>query len=298
LGVTYNFPAKNAGEAGLESESARGLPPLSELVAGQPDTTIRGYLRAWNPVTNKVAWQVETSEQWVGQLNAIWNGGGVMTTAGGLVFQGRSTGYLHVYKADTGEELASINLGVSMMAAPMTYELDGEQYVAIMAGFGGALGGDFPEGTAAYRYGNPSKLIVLRLGGGSVPLPAEIHRRAEFPRPVVDRYGSPEMISRGSDLFKRNCSHCHLNNAESGTVPDLRRMNEKTYKEFQDIVLGGIRASKGMGSFAGNLTPKDVDAIRAALISDAWQAYDIDRGAPHAASHVPQPAKNDQGVKQ
>lgn len=296
MGALYNWPVSDAPfDWGLPPEEARKMPSIGELGKGQPDTTIRGFLRAWNPVTNKVAWQIETSDRWAGQTNAMWNGGGVMTTAGGLVFQGRSTGFLHVFKADTGEQLAAINLGVSIMAAPMTYELDGEQYVAVMAGFGGAMGGANPEGTAAYRYGNAGKLIVLYLGGGAVPLPAEVVRERKFERPPVARYGSAAQIDRGTELLKRHCSHCHNSTAMAGTVPDLRRINRQTYEQFADIVLGGTRAAKGMGSFAGILDPADVDAIRATVIDQAWQAYDSARAPIASESHKPAAATEARG---
>ena len=297
LGVLYSFPIDGAIDWGLDAEATAKMPTVAELAKGQPDPTIRGFLRAWDPVANKVAWQVETSDQWVGKMNAIWNGGGVMTTAGDLVFQGRSTGYLYVYRASTGEQLAAINLGVSIMAAPMTYELDGEQYVALLAGFGGALGGTHPEGTAAYRYGNAGKLIVLRLGGGAVPLPAEIQHAKKFATPPAPRHGSPETITLGTDLFKRHCQHCHNNSAATGTVPDLRRINAQTYAEFEDIVLGGIRASRGMGSFKGLLTVKEVEAIRASLINDAWQAYESEQGATGSDAHAPPSDSNETGAQ-
>ncbi|HKY91556.1 MAG TPA: PQQ-dependent dehydrogenase, methanol/ethanol family [Nevskiaceae bacterium] len=292
LGAIYTFAVENAGDFGLGGEGTEHLPPLREMAAGQPDTTIRSYLRAWDPVANQVAWEVETSGQWVGQPNALWNGGGVMTTGGGLVFQGRSTGVLHVYRADTGQQLAAINLGTSIMAAPMTYEIDGEQYVAVMAGFGGALGGTHFEGTAAYRYGNAGRLIVLRLGGGAVPLPAEIAREARFPHPAAARHGTPESIARGTELFTRHCNICHKNSAAAGTVPDLRRISAQTHAQFEDIVLGGTRASRGMGSFAGVLSREDVDAIRAAMISDAWKAYEAELAVQPSATHTPPPASH------
>ena len=297
LGALYSFPIDKTIDWGLDPEAARAQPPLEQLGKGQPDTTIRGYLRAWDPIANKVAWQVETSDRWTGQMNAIWNGGGTMTTAGNLVFQGRSTGYLHIYKADTGEQVAALNLGVSLMASPMTYELDGVQYVAIMAGLGGALGGTYAEGTAADRYGNAGKLIVLRLNGGAIPLPAEVSREARFPRPAAERYGSAELIAHGSDLFKRHCQHCHNNSAASGTVPDLRRISVQTDGEFEDIVLGGIRASKGMGSFKGVLTAQDVDAIRAAILNEAWHAFESEQPASTSASHVPKSDAQESGAK-
>jgi len=272
----YAWTIFNAGSWSMDSEAAKakGLPPLTELARGQPDTTIRGYLRAWDPVTNHVVWQVETSDRWAGQLNGMWNGGGVITTAGGLVIQGRSTGYLHVYRADNGQELAAINLGTSIMAAPMTYEIDGVQYIAVMAGFGGALGGEYPEGTAAYRYGNAGRIVALKLGGSAVPLPQEVRRSVAFPRPPLDRFGTAANIDRGYALFRRNCSICHTNNGAVGMIPDLRRMSAPTHAEFEDIVLRGIRAAKGMGSFAGVLSADDVQAIHAALVDSAWKEYE------------------------
>jgi quinohemoprotein ethanol dehydrogenase len=287
LGVLYKWPVLDGGAIGLQSQAAKDLPPLSELARGQPDTTARGFLRAWDPVANRVAWQIETSDRWVGQMYAMWNGGGVMTTAGGLVFQGRSTGYLHVYRAGNGQPLAAINIGTSIMAAPMTYKLDGMQYVAVMAGFGGALGGASPEGTAAYRYGNAGRIVTLRLGGGPIPLPSEVSHAAAFPRPTLDRFGTVELIERGNELFTRHCNHCHLNEAAAGTVPDLRRMSVQTQAEFADIVLRGTRASKGMGPFAQILGKSDVDAIHAAMVDASWREYEREHPVPHSVPDSP-----------
>jgi quinohemoprotein ethanol dehydrogenase len=274
MGVNMAWPARNAGEAGLESKDAEGLPPLAELARGQPDTTVRGFLRAWDPVANRMVWQVETSDQWVDQLNAQWNGGGVMTTAGGLVFQGRSTGYLYVYRADNGQQVTAINVGTSIMAAPVTYELDGVQYVSVMAGFGGGLGRSWPEGTAASRYGNAGRIVTFKLGGGSVPLPHEVAQLARLVQPLVDPFGTVAVIDRGRALFARNCRACHTNEGNGGAVPDLRHMNAETHAAFDDIVLKGIRASKGMGSFADILSAEDVKAIHASLVDDAWREYE------------------------
>jgi quinohemoprotein ethanol dehydrogenase len=289
MDALYAFPAANAGEDGLESAAAKGLPPLSELARGQPDTTIRGYLRAWDPIKQRVVWQVETSDEWVGELNAIWNGGGVMTTAGDLVFQGRSTGFLYAFDAHNGAVLAKINVGTSIMAAPMTYEVDGIQYVAVMAGFGGALGEAQPAGTGAYRYGNAGRIVALKLGGGPVPVPPEMNHAKAFPHPAVDRFGTPEQIQHGVDLIKRNCSHCHVNET-SGAVPDLRRMSTETFRQFDDIVLHGARASKGMGNFSSLLSPADSFDIRAAIIDEAWEAYRTSGTEPRNAPHTPLPA--------
>jgi quinohemoprotein ethanol dehydrogenase len=288
-GALYAFPAMHAGNWGLESESAKHLPPLSELGKGQPDTTIRGFLRAWDPVANKVAWQVDTSGQWSGQMNALWNGGGVMTTSGNLVFQGQSTGALHIYRATDGHPIAAIDIGTSIMAAPMTYELDGVQYVAVMAGFGGALGGVHPVGTAAERYGNAGRIVTFKLDGGAVPRPAELRRETSVPRPAVERFGSAADIEAGNALMKRNCARCHANEGP-GAIPDLRWMNAETHQQFDDIVLKGVRAAKGMGSFAGLITPAGAQQIRAAVVDSAWRAYEAAQNTPQSAPHVPESA--------
>lgn len=285
-GSIYAFPAAHAGNWGLESPAAKHLPPLAELGKGQPDTTIRSFLRAWDPVAQRTVWEVETSDRWVNEMTALWNGGGVMTTAGDLVFQGRATGYLHVYRASDGQQLAAINVGTGIMAAPMTYELDGTQYVAVMAGFGGALGGMQPEGTAAHRYGNAGRIVAFKLDGGAVPLPTELQAAAAFPEPAVERFGSSEQIDTGNALLKRHCARCHANEA-TGTIPDLRRMSTATHQQFADIVIRGTRADKGMGAFAGVINAKEAEAIRAAMIASAWDAYEASSGTPKAAPHVP-----------
>ena len=285
MGAQWAWTARDAGKSGLESEDAAKLPPLSELAKGQPDTTVRGFLRAWDPVANRVVWQIETSDQWVNQVNAMWNGGGVLTTAGGLVFQGRSTGYLHVHRADNGEQLAAIDVGTGIMAAPMTYELDGVQYVSVMAGYGGGLGFSYPEGTAAYRYGNAGRIVTFKLGGGPVPRPQEMLQTREIPRPPLQRFGTAAVLDRGRALFTRNCVICHKNGPRAGAVPDLRHMSAQTHAQFNDIVLKGVRSAKGMGSFAGILDTQDVKDIHAALVDDSWREYENSE-QEHAPSHL------------
>ena len=144
------------------------------------------------------------------------------------------------------------------------------------------MGGASPEGTAAYRYGNAGRIVALRLGGGPIPLPSEVSHVAAFPRPTLERFGTPELIERGNELFRRHCNHCHLNEAAAGTVPDLRRMTVQTQAEFAEIVSRGTRASKGMGPFAQILSEKDVDAIHAAVVDAAWRKYEHEHPAPHS----------------
>jgi quinohemoprotein ethanol dehydrogenase len=272
-GSVYIYPVP--GSWGFGREWAKDLlPPIEQLAKGQPDYTVRGALRAWDPVNGKVAWEVDTSGPWKGQIFSTWNGGGVMSTAGNLVFQGRGTGQLAVLDARTGKSVANIDVGSGMMAAPMSYLIDGKQYVAIMTGVGGARGQTYAPESAAYKYGNKGRIVVFKIGGGKVPHPALVTRDAQDLPPLAARIGDAAKIKRGGVLFQRNCALCHTNNGASGSIPDLRRMSAKTHAEFFDIVLKGIRSDKGMGNFGDILSRKDAEAIHAHLIDLAWADHE------------------------
>jgi len=264
------------GEWGLDSALAKTLPPFEELAAGQPDTTIRGFLRAWDPVAQRLVWQQETSGPWVGNMNAFWNGGGLLSTGGGLVFQGRGTGDLVALDAASGATLHSIAVGASMMAAPMTYSIEGVQYVAILTGIGGGNGNDYVPGMAAYTYGNQGRLVAFRLDGGEVPLRPVIARtEAGLVQPPVPRRGTPEQIAAGASHYLRNCAKCHSNIDGRGSgIPDLRLMDAATHAAFADILLQGTLVAKGMGNFSDLLQPSEVDDLHSYLIDEAWRLYE------------------------
>jgi quinohemoprotein ethanol dehydrogenase len=176
------------------------LPPLHDLDRGLPPAQSRGHLRAWDPVHQRLAWEVATATRW---------DGGVLSTAGGLTFQGDATGHLNVYKADDGTRLASIMLGTGVMAAPATYRLDGTQYVVLMAGYGGlAASFQLTKEMAAYRYDNVGRIIALKLDGADVPMPP-MRPDELFPTPP-QREGSAVQISMGEVLFNRFCGRCHI----------------------------------------------------------------------------------------
>src|SRR5262249_62194893 len=86
---------------------------------------------ACSPVVQKEMWKQETPPGGRGY------DGGLKSTAGNLVFQGRGSGELWVYAADSGKVLKKIQTGSHIMAAPMTYAVNGEQYVAVQVGYGG-----------------------------------------------------------------------------------------------------------------------------------------------------------------
>lgn len=244
------------------------LPPLASVLVGRRPPARRGVLRAWDPVAGKIVWDAPAPSFWQG---------GVLSTDGGLVFQGTAEGLLVIRDARTGAILKSIDTGSSIMAAPMTYSIDGVQYVAVMAGYGGAAGWAYPPGSAAYRFGNQGRILAFRLGGGATPQPSPVADQPMPPPP--SQSASPAEIARGARLFAQTCSRCHAN-VSRGLVPDLRRTLPATQELFDEIVLRGSLSDGGMGRFDDVLDKTQSRAIRAYLIDQARIAYrDSQKGA-------------------
>jgi quinohemoprotein ethanol dehydrogenase len=237
------------------------LPPLQELAAASPRPAhSMGVLRAFDPVAGRIVWEQSGS--------SIWDGG-VLSTAGNLVFRGDAAGRLNVYTADTGKLLKQIEIGTSIMAAPMTYQAGGEQYVALMAGYGGGtLLMPYPLGSAAQRYGNAGRIIAFKLGGADVPRPVELSGAA-FP-PPPPREATSAQIAAGEVLYNRYCARCHV--FGNGLLPDLRRMSAATHRIFYEIVLAGAYGGRGMARWDDVLSRADAEAIHAYLVDQAWGA--------------------------
>ena len=227
------------------------LPPA--LIEGALKHLMRGKLIAWNPVTRKEAWHVD--------LAAPWNGG-VLTTRGGLVFQGTGDRRFVAYDAGSGEVLWQAETGTGVVAPPISYEVDGEQYIALMAGWGGVGGISLPQFKPA---NGTSRLLVYKLDGeASHPVAPPVVRMAAAP-PAPQ--GSAESIQRGSDLYIEHCARCHgMNVGVPGAIPDLRYMSPDTHILFNAIVLDGAYTGIGMVSF-GHLLDKD-DAGGSAQLFD------------------------------
>ena len=215
----------------------------------------KGYLKAFNPLTGE--------DKWVVELPHWWNGG-VVATAGGLVFQGDGAGHVKAYDKDTGELLWDFNAYSSILAPPITFMHEGVQYVSIQTGSGGGnlFGGDgnYPDAWASNKYGNRDRLLVFKLGGQEeLPPPTVLDRT--IPSQVLAGV-SDEVIAQGEALYMQYCTTCHGFAVRSGgTIPDLRLMTEGTHQIFNAIVLEGLYASNGMASFADKLTAEDVELI-------------------------------------
>jgi quinohemoprotein ethanol dehydrogenase len=219
-----------------------------------PAPLMPGFLLAWDPVNQKERWRVP--------YPSFWNGG-TLTTAGNLVFQGTTDGRFVAYSADKGEKLWEISVGAGIIASPVTYELDGVQYVSIMAGWGGAyplIGGD---GKGAAPVGG--RLLTFALNG-KLTLPEAVARNWSFT--PIEMNASPEKIETGAVLFAQWCSVCHgLGVAGGGATADLRYSSAATFDKYPDIILEGKYQGMGMPSLKRWLTGDDVDAIRAYILT-------------------------------
>ncbi|HMH87409.1 MAG TPA: hypothetical protein VK523_02125, partial [Steroidobacteraceae bacterium] len=226
---------------------------------------VRELIRAWDPVAEKVVWEHETSSGIRGY------DGGVMSSAGNLVFQGRGSGELWVYAADTGKVLKVLKTGSHIMAAPMTYAVNGEQYVAVQVGYGGTpiTVGPIPPSSAALKYQNTNRIIAFKLGGGAVPTPPPRIEPA-FPKPPEQK-ATQAQIDAGEVKFIEQCTRCHQ--LGPSTTPDLRKLNDGLHVAFKDILMRGALAPAGMERFDDILSDKDADNVHAYLIEQSWIAY-------------------------
>jgi len=238
---------------------------LAVDVAGTPGAK-KGYLLAWDPVKQREVWRSD----YIGP----WNGG-ILTTAGKLVIQGDAAGNLNAYRADTGEKLWSLSVQSPIMAAPVSYEVNGEQYIAVLSGFGSAF--SLQAGKVAAQSGNIrniSRVLAFKVGGTAALPPAPPAQQLVLNPPPAT--ADAATVAAGEPLFGRYCSVCHGENAiGGGVVPDLRASTFLGNDFFYEIVLNGAMKDAGMSPFKSVLDRKDADAIRAYLIQRANE----DKGA-------------------
>lgn len=220
----------------------------------------QGFLLAWNPATQQEAWRVTHKD---------FENGGVLSTAGNLVFQGTADEELVAYNAESGERLWAAPTQTGVLAPPVTYTIDGQQYIAIVAGWG-AVSANFtgavlnPDGTRR----NISRILAFKLGG-EAELPPKPELTAIVSPP--DNFGSEAQIMAGGALYTRYCATCHGVGAFSGgALQDLRHSAmTSSAGAFGSIVLDGVYLDKGMASFSEVLSAEDTEAVRAYIVMEA-----------------------------
>ena len=213
----------------------------------------RSYLKAMDPATGKEVWRSE--------LNQNGPTGGALATAGGLVFQGDGNGEFRAFDAKTGEKLWSYDVQTGVIAPPISFEIDGTQYVAVSVGGNNQLD---------YYAPNYSRMLVFALGG-TVQLPP---KTPFTPRPLdpPPATAAPEVVDAGRDRYSRFCAGCHGQEGQTrgASFPNLTRTPLlHSQQGFDEVVLKGALSANGMASFADVLGPEDTQAIRAFLIHRA-----------------------------
>ena len=221
----------------------------------------RGELLAWNPVERRAAWRVALP---------VSQSGGVLATAGNLVFQGRGDGLFTAYRATDGSKLWEINAGTGIIAPPITYLAGGKQYVTLMVGWGGAAGlFNFPNmGPVKPGFG---RILTFALGG-TATFAATPYGHESPPVPAIRLDTTAAAVREGGFLYSISCFACHGLNAIAGPIPDLRYSTAEVHAQFEQIVLGGARKALGMPSFADKLSSQQLRAIQAYVLSRAEAA--------------------------
>lgn len=259
LGLVY-IPVMAAGERQHFNADGTVGGHGERIFQGAP-----GRLTAWDPVQEKVRWTVP--------MEHAFNGG-TMATAGNLVFEGTATGEFAAFAADSGKRLWQYTVGAPITAAPVTYEVDGKQFVMVGVG-----GGNHPRFALAKEFFSkralgPTRLLAFELGG-KASLPAQPQLPAkEVPEPPP-LTADAQTLERGEALFgERWCSLCHGADAQAaplGTIPDLRYLPRGKHELWGKIVHEGLLRSRGMIAFP--MSAEESNALHQYVISRAWAAY-------------------------
>ncbi|MGE4521381.1 MAG: PQQ-dependent dehydrogenase, methanol/ethanol family [Acetobacter sp.] len=255
-----------------------GLPDSAEArTAYMKD--LHGEVLAWDPVKMQTVWQIDHKGPW---------NGGVLATGGDLLFQGLANGEFHAYDATNGSDLFKFNAQSGIIASPITYSVNGKQYVAVEVGWGGiypiSMGG---MGRTSGWTVNHSFMAVFSLDGkASLP---EMNSLGFLPVKPPAEYDS-KVVDKGYFQYQTYCQTCHGDNGEgAGMLPDLRWSGSIRHKDgFYNVVGRGALTAYGMDRFDTSMTPDEIESIRQYLIKRANDTYQREVDARKNASGTPQ----------
>jgi len=257
-GFAYIPTSQNNWLYSAQSTEAHGINPgaSEDKLPKSPN-----YLQAFEPISGKEIWRVDADDDRIAS-----GGGGVLATAGGLVFQGRgeATGYLLAIAAKTGRVLWRHETPNGIMAAPITYSVRGEQYVAVVGGAGGMmLYGVRSQG----REPQPGRIYAFKIGGrAALSPPSSPVGTIQTP---TESFSASQIVA-GADFYKGFCSRCHgAIRRASNVVPDLRRSAAATdAKLWKTIVIDGLLSERGMIGWSDQLSVANAESIRAYVNSE------------------------------
>ena len=209
-------------------------------------------LIAWDPIARQPVWQ---------KPRGFYSGSGLLSTHGNLVFQGDLAGNFSAFAADDGQELWSYPVQGGVMASPITYELDGTQYVAVAQGWGGESGLPFGSVSGPQNMINISRLLVFAVGAtGELP---EVPVTEETLQVSGIELAPEDHVEQGRSLYNLYCAVCHGGNAISaGLIPDLRYSMANVDAAWQNIVIDGGLAVNGMPAWKEYISREEADLIK------------------------------------
>ncbi|MCB2047033.1 MAG: PQQ-binding-like beta-propeller repeat protein [Novosphingobium sp.] len=258
-GLVYIPVIEGASLIGDEGLDLDNLPPaLGSGVVMDPDPerpeARKSFLKAWDPVTQKERWRVELPGNWPG---------GVLSTAGDLVFQGRLDGYLVAYDARDGKELWRFATGAPVVAPPISYRVGETQYVTVLTGNGAGGGGLFSSGNSKVLadYFMPRRVLTFALAG-KAKLPPNDTSAIRPPLRDPGFVPDPALAEAGGRAFGQ-CMVCHGFNAlGAGSAPDLRTSPLILDADaFRQVVKEGALVPAGMPAFP-EIDDTTLEAIR------------------------------------
>jgi len=254
-----------AREGAANTAMGRASPTIYNDLHSDAPRQSRAFLVAWDPVARREVWRSE---------NRGTIASGVLSTAGGLVFQGAQKGEFAAFRDSDGQKLWSTDPQTGVVAAPVSYLVDGEQYIAQLAGYG----------SRDYYTGNRSRLLVYKLDGHAMLPPAgELPPARTFNPPPA--FGDDALLAKGADAFQIHCVMCHETQfGNRGLFPDLRVSPMiNTAEAFRTVVVDGALEGRGMVSFRKRLSKDEAEAIRAYLVKRAIEGKAAQTAAANAA---------------
>ena len=276
LAATFQALNPAGDEAGVTDRAGWTFEFVPNAWADEELPADSGRLMAWDPVRREARWTVP---------QPVPYNGGVLSTAGNLVFQGTAGGDFNAYRADTGERLWTRRTGTPILSPPVTYRLGTEQYLLAAAGVGGGNGVTIAPYISTPDAQGPARVFAFKLGG-EAQMPA---LRDFTPVPIPpEQAASREQIERGESIWRAvACEYCHgvsvvgvgrqMEDADGrrvpGAIPDLRYMAAETHAQWNAIVLAGSRRHLGMPAYHEALSLEDAGAVHAYVVEQSWKLY-------------------------
>ena len=256
MAVDHDWKGYGSNKPG-QPMSGVGWNTATKINSVPPKVKAFGRLVAWDPIKQREAWSYEHVSPW---------NGGALSTAGNLVFEGTADGRFMAFDAKRGSVLWESPMATGVIAAPITYQVDGVQYIAIAAGWGGVYG---QSQRATDSSANPGTVYIFALEGKN-DLTVQPSPKAEQTLVEGVPY-DPELVGEGTALYVSNCVFCHgvPGVDPGGNIPNLGYVDESFIRNLDKFVLSGPFTSLGMPDFTGKLSKDDVEKIKAFIMRTA-----------------------------